>query len=110
VPLVAVGLLYRHGYFNQEIDRNGSQIVHFNPTDFSWLRIKPVPDAGGGELRVAEELPGRTGQLKVWKARAGKVDLFLLDSDIPRTASSIGQSPTSSAAGIPTPGSPRRSC
>ncbi len=86
VPLVAVGLLYRHGYFNQEIDRDGSQIVHFKPTDFSELLIEPVPAPGGGELRVTVELPGRQVQLKVWKAKAGKVDLFLLDSDIPENS------------------------
>ena len=82
VPLVGVGLLYRNGYFNQRIDRHGRQIADFAPTDFSHLPLSPVTDGSGEELRVAVDFPGRTVRLRVWEARAGRIRLFLLDTDL----------------------------
>jgi starch phosphorylase len=82
VPLVAIGLLYRHGYFTQSIDGYGNQEVHYNDADFSQLPITPVYDEVGNEIRVSVEFPGRDVLVKLWKAKAGHIDLYLLDSDI----------------------------
>jgi starch phosphorylase len=82
IPLVGVGLLYRHGYFNQRIDRHGRQIVDFAPTDFSHLPLSPLLGDGGEELRVAVDFPGRKVWLRVWQAMAGRIRLLLLDSDL----------------------------
>ena len=83
VPFVAVGLLYRQGYFMQTIDPHGNQVAHFVPTNFADLPILPAIDPDGGEIHVHVDLPGRRVVLKVWKAKAGHISLYLLDSDLP---------------------------
>lgn len=86
LPFVAVGLLYRQGYFSQEIDPEGNQIATYNDSDFDDLPIEPVKDGSGAELRVMLELPGRTVRLRLWRARVGHVTLYLLDTDLPENA------------------------
>jgi starch phosphorylase len=83
LPFVAVGLLYRQGYFNQTIDGGGYQIAHYHPVDFRDLPVRPARDASGNEVHVFIELPQRRVELKVWEARAGHIRLYLLDSDLP---------------------------
>ncbi|KPJ89498.1 MAG: alpha-glucan phosphorylase [Gammaproteobacteria bacterium SG8_11] len=82
VPLVAIGLLYRHGYFTQSIDAYGNQEVHYRDAEFSQLPISPVCDASGNEIRVGVEFPERVVYAKLWRAKAGHITLYLLDSDI----------------------------
>jgi starch phosphorylase len=82
LPLVAVGMLYRQGYFTQTIDGFGNQMAHYVPTHFEDLPIEPACD-GNCELRIPVDLPGRTVQLRVWRAKAGHARLYLLDSDVP---------------------------
>lgn len=82
VPFVAVGMLYRQGYFNQTIDAHGNQIAHYTPTRFENLPLRPAL-VNGQELHVFVDLPGRRVMLKVWEAKAGHITLYLLDSDLP---------------------------
>jgi starch phosphorylase len=82
VPFVAVGLLYRQGYFTQQIDNCGNQIAKYGATHFSQLPIEPVLDSNGEKLLISVTLPGRTVYLRVWKARAGHIDMYLLDSNL----------------------------
>ena len=82
IPLVGVGLLYRHGYFNQRIDRHGRQVAEFAHTDFSDLPISLARDSNGNELRVSIEFPDRIVWLRIWQAQAGRINLLLLDSDL----------------------------
>ena len=86
LPFVAVGLLYRQGYFQQAIDRAGRQHAHYDDNDFADMPIEPVPDATGNELRIGVDFPGRTVWARVWQARAGNTRLYLLDTDIPENA------------------------
>jgi alpha-glucan phosphorylases len=88
LPFVAISMLYRQGYFTQTIDGRGSQVVHYTPTNFADLPITPAVDASGQELHVQIELPDRPMTLKVWKAKAGHISLYLLDSDLPINAES----------------------
>jgi len=83
LPFVAVGLLYRQGYFLQSIDRDGNQHVRYSDSDFDDLPISPVLRDDGGELRVAVAMPGREVILKVWQGRVGRVQLILLDTSLP---------------------------
>ncbi len=83
LPFVAVGLLYRQGYFNQTIDGSGYQIAHYRPVDFRDLPTQPAVDAEGHEIHVFVELPRRRLEIKVWEAKAGHIRLFLLDTDLP---------------------------
>ena len=83
IPFVAVGLLYRQGYFTQEIDNYGNQIAHYHPTEFDYLPIKPSYKSNGDELYINIKLPNRKIVLKIWEAIAGNIKLYFLDSDIP---------------------------
>lgn len=86
LPFVAVGLLYRQGYFNQTIDQYGNQIASHPRPDFNDLPVKPATGAGGAELRVSVELPGRTIQARVWQAKVGRIQLYLLDTEVPENS------------------------
>jgi len=86
LPLVAVGILYRQGYFIQTIDAAGHQVAHYRQTRFADLPIEPVRDEAGNELHVSVELPERTVELRIWKGTMGGVDLYLLDTDCDRNA------------------------
>ena len=83
LPFVAVGLLYRQGYFSQAIDKDGKQLVAYTDSDFDDLPVAPVKGEHGASLKVAVEMDGRKVLAKVWKARVGHVTLFLLDTDLP---------------------------
>ncbi len=83
IPFVAVGMLYRQGYFTQTIDEHGNQVAHYTTTDFDQLPLRPACNQDGCELHVQVEFPGRDVQLKIWEARAGHIKLYLLDSDLP---------------------------
>ncbi|MCU0868117.1 MAG: alpha-glucan family phosphorylase [Burkholderiales bacterium] len=82
LPFVAVGLLYRQGYFTQRIDADGHQQPVYRDTDFDDLPIAPVRRADGADVCVQVELPGRVVTAKVWEARVGHVTLYLLDTDL----------------------------
>lgn len=83
LPFVGIGMLYRQGYFTQTIDGHGKQVAHYAPMNFDNLPITPVVNSGGAEVHVQVALPGRQLTLKVWKAQAGHITLYLLDSDLP---------------------------
>jgi starch phosphorylase len=83
LPFVAVGLLYRQGYFTQTIDAYGNQVATFTATDFSNLPISPARDANDDPVRVTVRLEGRPVVVNVWRAKAGRVSLYLLDTDVP---------------------------
>jgi len=88
IPFVAVGLLYRQGYFIQTIDGYGNQVAHNFQTDSADLPIVAAMDADGKEIRIKVELDDSPVELKVWMAKAGHITLYLLDSDLPANKSS----------------------
>ena len=81
IPLVAVGLLYKNGYFHQEIDGNGNQKDIYKKIDISTLPIIPVKDEKGEDLYIDYELPNGTLYLKIWSINVGRAKLYLMDSD-----------------------------
>ena len=83
VPLVAVGLFYREGYFRQMLDATGGQLEIYAVNSRESLPVRLVTDAEGTPLRVVIELPGRDLRVRVWQANVGRVPLYLLDSDDP---------------------------
>lgn len=84
VPFVAIGLLYRRGYFRQTIDAEGRQ-QHFYP-DFDPTRLPVMPVLGphGRPLTVSVPLLERKVHLMVYKAQVGRIPVLLLDSDLPQ--------------------------
>jgi starch phosphorylase len=86
LPFIAVGLLYRQGYFVQTIDGEGRQRAEYHDSDFDDLPIAPVRRGDGAELAIELQLPGRKVLVKVWQAKVGHVTLYLLDTDLPENS------------------------
>ena len=82
IPLVAVGLLYKNGYFHQKINGNGEQETEYHDIDIHDLPIHPVKTEEGEDIIIYLKFPKRRIYLKVWQINVGRVKLYLLDSDI----------------------------
>jgi len=82
LPMVGVGLVYRRGYFHQQLDRDGMQIETYREHHFSGYPLQIVREASGNPLLVALELAERQVRARVWRVQVGRVPLFLLDTDI----------------------------
>jgi glycogen phosphorylase len=85
---VAVGLLYRQGYFIQSVDSDGVQHALYRDTDPRDLPVEPVRRADGSWLTVSVEIADRTVAARVWLAEAGRVPVYLLDSNCPENSES----------------------
>lgn len=81
VNLVAIGLLYRYGYFTQMLSAQGAQISKYDPQDFMKIPATPVLDENGNWITVSLNLPGRTMSARIWKVEVGRTDLYLMDTD-----------------------------
>ncbi|WP_129306479.1 glycosyltransferase family 1 protein [Streptomyces sp. L2] len=83
VPLIGVGLLYRHGYFRQSLSRDGWQQEHYPVLDPNELPLTLLKEPDGSPARISLALPGGTAlHARVWLARVGRVPLLMLDSDV----------------------------
>ena len=81
VNLVAVGLLYRYGYFNQVLSAQGYQVAGYDAQDFTKSPAVPVLDKNGEWLTVRVAFPGRNLTARIWKVEVGRTDLYLMDTD-----------------------------
>ncbi len=81
MPMVAVGFLYKFGYFTQHLSVSGEQQASFDPQKFSELPIKPVFDDLKQPVTISLNLPGRLVKAKLWKVMVGRIPLYLLDTD-----------------------------
>jgi starch phosphorylase len=79
---VAIGLLYRHGYFKQQIDREGWQEAVSLNQNFHHLPIREVR-RGDEKLVVSVRILERDVWAKVWQLQVGRISLYLLDTDTP---------------------------
>jgi glycogen phosphorylase len=91
IPLVAVGFIYRQGYFTQTITEDGWQETRNFHLNFEEMPIIPAKTADGRPLMISVELPGRTVSARVWVVRVGRVPLYLLDTDIEENSSTDRQ-------------------
>lgn len=82
VPIVGVGLLYRHGYFRQMLSREGWQQETYPVLDPHGLPLSQLREEDGSTARIAIPVAGG-GELvaRIWIAQVGRVPLLLLDSD-----------------------------
>jgi len=83
LPFVAVGLLYARGYFQQTIDGHGQQHARYVEERFEDIPIFPAVDARNEEVHVSVPIGDHDVQAKVWRAEAGHITLYLLDTDLP---------------------------
>lgn len=80
--LVAVGLLYRQGYFKQAISQQGDQLAMPDHMEVDNQPVYQVFDKSGAQMQIQFSFPGRTVYAGVWKIAVGRVDLYLLDTDV----------------------------
>ncbi len=80
--MIAVGLLYRYGYFKQELSIFGDQQAVYLPQKFTQLPLMPVRNSSGEWITIRIALPGRTVTAKIWQVNVGRIPLYLLDTDI----------------------------
>ncbi len=83
MPLVAVGLLYRQGYFRQRLDASGWQHEYWIPTDPDRLPAALVRGADGEPVTINVPIAGLDVVAQVWRVDVGRVPLFLLDAERP---------------------------
>ena len=86
VPLVAVGLLYRYGYFRQKIAHDGWQQEKYLDVFQSELALKPVMDENGERIFVSVKIRGRKAYAQAWLAQIGRIKLYLLDTNLPQNS------------------------
>ncbi len=81
VPLIGVGLLYRHGYFTQSLSIEGWQAERYPASDPNGLPLTLLRDGSGSPVRVSVGLAGGSAlAAQIWVAQVGRVPLLLLDS------------------------------
>ena len=83
LPLCAVGLAYREGYFRQMIDREGRQEHLGDTNDFESPPFQPVMAGRYAPLKVTVPLPTGRVQVRAWQLNVGRIPLFLLDTNLP---------------------------
>ena len=83
VPLVAVGLMYRQGYFRQRLDASGWQHEYWIDTDPERLPAALVRAQDGRPLTITVPIRGREVSAQIWRVAVARVPLFLLDADLP---------------------------
>ena len=81
VPMVAVGLMYRQGYFRQRISRNGWQEDYYVDNIFENLPLELMTDDNGEPVTVEVEIRQRLVHIQIWRVQVGRVNLYLLDTD-----------------------------
>ncbi|MFM9958884.1 MAG: alpha-glucan family phosphorylase [Phycisphaerales bacterium] len=87
LPLCAVGLLYRCGYFHQYLSADGWQQETYPELDFPNQPLHRLIDPSTGEqYRVTVDLPGRQVTIGVWRVHVGRVPLYLLDTNMPENS------------------------
>jgi glycogen phosphorylase len=77
VPLVGVGLLYRHGYFRQSLDADGWQQERYPLLDPHVMALRLCTD-----VRISVDIAGVPLVAQVWQANVGRVPLYFLDADV----------------------------
>ncbi len=82
LPMVAVGLFYSYGYFQQRLDMSGWQVESWRRNETDRMPVAPLREDDGSELRLVVPIRGRDVAVRVWQVQVGRVPLFLLDTDL----------------------------
>jgi glycogen phosphorylase len=82
LPLVAIGLFYRFGYFRQRLTPDGYQMEDYQESVPANLSLAPVLDEAGERLKISVNMRGRDVAAQAWLASVGRVRLYLLDTNV----------------------------
>ncbi|MBI5418186.1 alpha-glucan family phosphorylase [Candidatus Poribacteria bacterium] len=83
IPIVGVGLLYQQGYFRQYLNADGWQQESYPKNDFFNMCIQPVKTKDNKPVIISVDYPGRQIKAKIWNIHVGRINLYLLDTNIP---------------------------
>ncbi len=83
VPLVALGLFYRRGYFHQRLDPSGWQHEFWTAETPECLPMTLATTDAGEAIRIGVALRGHRVEAQIWRVQVGRVTLLLLDTDVP---------------------------
>lgn len=86
IPMTAVGFMYRYGYFTQTLSMDGQQVANYEAQNFNQLPIEPVLDENGNQIILEVPYPGRIIYANIWKVNVGRMNLYLLDTDIDKNS------------------------
>ncbi|HEX4035897.1 MAG TPA: alpha-glucan family phosphorylase [Solirubrobacteraceae bacterium] len=86
LPYVAIGLLYRQGYFRQRIDASGLQHEYWVDADLDRLPAALVTGSDGEPLLVSLPIGEETVSAAIWRVDVGRVPLYLLDTQRPENS------------------------
>ncbi len=89
LPIVAVGLLYRQGYFHQFLNQEGWQQEEYPEADIFYLPVERAKDELGNEILISVAGPECQIHIAVWKINVGRVPLYLLDTNIPENPAAV---------------------
>ena len=85
-PLVAVGLLYRNGYFRQRIDAGGWQHEYWVDTDPDRLPAALVTGDDGQPITITVPIRDDEVTAQIWRVDVGGIPLYLLDAERPENS------------------------
>jgi starch phosphorylase len=86
VPLIGIGFMYPQGYFHQHVSAEGWQEESYERLNWPDVAIEKATNTEGGPLITAVPVGDRTVLVQVWRVRAGRVKLYLLDTDLEENA------------------------
>ncbi|RKX22988.1 MAG: alpha-glucan phosphorylase [Candidatus Zixiibacteriota bacterium] len=87
IPMVAVGLLYRYGYFRQFLSTDGWQQERYEENDWYHMPVQLVKDENNEPIKVTVELDAAPVKVQILKVNIGQIPLYLLDTNIPENSS-----------------------
>jgi len=87
IPIVAVGLLYRYGYFQQTLNADGWQNESYRENDWYNMPVVMEKDSKGKPIQIAVEVGDSMVKAQIWRVQVGRVPLYLLDTNIPENPS-----------------------
>ena len=83
IPLVAIGLLYRYGYFRQFLSSDGWQQERYEENDWYHMPVVLEKDSDGNPIKFSIDFGGTPVKVQIWKVMVGIIPLYLLDTNIP---------------------------
>ncbi len=82
LPMVAIGSIYKEGYFHQHVGADGTQEAIYTRFDTDSAPILPVLNGDGSQLLVEVPLGSNQVHIAVWRVQVGRVPIYLMDTDI----------------------------
>ena len=86
VPLIGVGLMYQKGYFRQYLNTDGWQQEHYIDNDFHNMPVELMRKKSKRPVTISISFPGRNVTAQIWRAKVGRISLYLLDTNIPKNS------------------------